>query len=1149
MSPDAPLPDIPATTDAKLLAGRYQILEQLGRGGMGAVYRARDTKLDRLVALKMLPEGSAPDADAVARFRREAKALARLSHPGIIQAYDSGEDGDKHFLVMELVEGRSLAKELADKGCISPTRAADYGHQAALALHHAHQHGLIHRDVKPSNLLVTPEGRVKVLDLGLARFLQDQIGDASLTQQGTGLGTPDYASPEQFRDARHADPRSDIYSLGCTLYHLIAGRVPFPGSSMSEKVEAHETREPPPLDELCPDMPAGLALAVQKMMAKRPADRFRSMAEAAEALAQYVATSSPSFRVIRNSATWDGSRLATAAALPRRRRFAVWGGAAAVLFLATAVGLIGLAAGWFRPSGARVAQGRSSEPAPPDGSPKKEEPAAPADDPNVLTVSQRPADRAKCATISAALDAVKPGQTIRIIDDSTYSEALLLTGDRHAGITLEATGGATLDAVAPRSTLIAMRRVAGMTLRGLRLRAAATLPTLVGITGDCPGTTLEGLQMDTTEGQYQGIEVVGPAAGTSERPITIRGCTIRQPQAGVVVLGTRPYGLGTHSQYKGVTPVAHVVIRDNLIVSPSLGVAAMGELHELSIVGNRVARARWAGIQLEQLLPRAQAILVANNTTFDCAVGFRVWDSAAHGKDVAVRNNLVLASSSSDMQFRDSGGSPTRDQGPGDAQALARTWTIGQNWREASPAGQGAASEPDRLPTRNDVVKASIDGINRDPKSPEFLRPAKDSPLATAGAGNVDPSLPRYVGALPPDGTEPWDWDRAWRTPKDAPLLTVSKQPSGGGKYRTINEALKDAKPWATIRVLDAETYKETLVLDRKERHEGLSLEAPKRATILLAGLARQAVVVRDVPGVRLSGFILRQEAATRDRVLRVLVLVTGHCPGLRVEGLEFRPVSQAGSVTLQAVAGSADAPVCVTRCRIDGGNPTDGIVVAGTAQGDLPPSRYLVIRDNRIAGTLRGVHLQGGLADVQVVGNRITDGVQEGIGIQDLPAHAARILVANNTIFNCEIGLRGWLDAGFDLRDGQVEVLGNLVLATVAADMTIIVSPDAVNSRPSLEKGRLAQERWRFGGNWRDLSGTDAHIPLGPGDHKLDTSVRLPRDSSQADFLRPPADSPLAARGAGKDDSSLPLYAGGLAPEGRPAWDWDRTWRARVKE
>jgi serine/threonine protein kinase len=383
-----------------VLAGRYLIRQKLGAGAMGTVHLATDRKLDRAVAIKVLPAQSVTDVGAVARFQREAKALAKLSHPNIIQAYDSDQDAGRQFLVMEYAEGTNLAELVRDKGRVPPSLAADYVYQAALGLQNAHEKGLVHRDLKPGNLLVTSHGQVKILDLGLARFLQDQVGDATLTREGTGMGTPDYMAPEQFHDARHVDARSDIYSLGCTLYHLIAGRVPFPGTSMSEKYAAHEQQEPPPLEEFRPDVPAGLSLAVQRMMAKRPADRFQSAREVAEAVFPHVAGSSHAILHIKATASWHGSQLGLSV-VPirvRRRRQLIVGSAVTASALAV-VALVLWAGGAFRqnpPDGdgdanqPTVTDDRKSEPRPSGPIASKREPPKPVESPKQATLIETP---------------------------------------------------------------------------------------------------------------------------------------------------------------------------------------------------------------------------------------------------------------------------------------------------------------------------------------------------------------------------------------------------------------------------------------------------------------------------------------------------------------------------------------------------------------------------------------------------------------------------------------------------------------------------------------------------------------------------------------------------------------------------------------
>lgn len=270
----------------------YELLEKLGEGGMGAVYKALHTKLKRTVAIKVLPKDRLKDEQAVARFEREMAAVGSLDHPNIVRAYDAREIEGTRFLVMECVEGVDL--NTLGRTC-HPLRMADaceIVRQAALGLQHAHEHGLVHRDVKPSNLMITPQGVVKLLDLGLARFERDQgVGD-EVTGTGQAMGTIDYMAPEQVSDSRSVDIRADIYSLGCTLYKLVAGRTPFGGpeyKSIVKKLMAHCQDPVPPVGQFRPDVPPELVRVLDRMLAKDAASRFQTPAQVANAVGPMAA--------------------------------------------------------------------------------------------------------------------------------------------------------------------------------------------------------------------------------------------------------------------------------------------------------------------------------------------------------------------------------------------------------------------------------------------------------------------------------------------------------------------------------------------------------------------------------------------------------------------------------------------------------------------------------------------------------------------------------------------------------------------------------------------------------------------------------------------------------------------------------------------
>jgi serine/threonine protein kinase len=271
-----------------LISGKYRLLDRLGAGGMGAVYLCEHILMGRRVALKVLPISQAEDPASLARFYREARAVARLDHPNIVRAHDIDREDKLHFLVLEFIDGCNLHEFIKKNGTLDPVRAAHYIRQAALGLQHAHKAGLVHRDIKPGNLLLDRQGVIKILDMGLARFFDDD-GGAFVKQyeEGYVIGTADYLAPEQTVDNR-VDIRADIYSLGGTWYYMLTGKSPFQDGTVHQKMIWHQVRQPKPVRTLRSDVPEGLARIMEKMMAKEPIRRFQTPQEVIDAVTPYT---------------------------------------------------------------------------------------------------------------------------------------------------------------------------------------------------------------------------------------------------------------------------------------------------------------------------------------------------------------------------------------------------------------------------------------------------------------------------------------------------------------------------------------------------------------------------------------------------------------------------------------------------------------------------------------------------------------------------------------------------------------------------------------------------------------------------------------------------------------------------------------------
>ncbi len=274
-----------------MVLGKYVIQDRIGSGSMGRVYRAQHQLMGRVVALKIIAPEILSNERAVARFYREMRLVGRLDHPNVVRAFDADSSSNILYLVMEYVAGQSLAQMLLS-GPLPPVDVVGYAAQAALGLAHAHEQGIVHRDVKPSNLLLNEEKQVKVLDLGLGVLMEADTHATFATADGIAVGTVDYMSPEQ-ACGKDVDGRSDLYSLGCAMYHLMTGRHAFPGANAIERLGKRIHGRPVPITDVRPDLPSSLVAVLDRLMASKPQDRYQSGVEAAEALNGLIRTRKP----------------------------------------------------------------------------------------------------------------------------------------------------------------------------------------------------------------------------------------------------------------------------------------------------------------------------------------------------------------------------------------------------------------------------------------------------------------------------------------------------------------------------------------------------------------------------------------------------------------------------------------------------------------------------------------------------------------------------------------------------------------------------------------------------------------------------------------------------------------------------------------
>lgn len=802
--------------------GQYELLELIGEGGMGQVYRARHTKLQRDVAVKLMMGAT---ADSLARFSQEMVAAGRIDAPHIVRTTDAGEADGISFLVMEYIDGVALDKLLHRSGPLRVADACELVRQAAEGVAHLESLQMTHRDLKPGNLILDRSGEVKILDLGLAKLARAGAGELT---KGFVIGTLDFMAPEQARDSAAVDSRCDLYSLGATLYYLLAGEPPLGRRRDAiERLHAIATERPVPLVERRPDVPAPLSRLVDRLLAKVPDDRPSSAAAVAEELRAYstgakllelVATGEP--EVTATCAVTAPARFEAAPSAPNTSRIR-----AILLALVGLLAVLGVAYGIVMklktrageilveleqpgatllvddeeqlvvtsadrqvyrvsavpgqrklkvllPDGTtilskevEVQAGRKTAlfraelvpepvvvaPASPPAQAKGQAPSPPPPGAKLITVAQD--GSADCRSIGEALELVAPEGVIRILDNAEYKEQLALNSpSKHQGVTIESPQRATIVGALPRTSVIYVT-APRVTLRGLAVRAETSQVILCCVGLNSAGTVVEDLEFRGRPGQeIQAVSLEQLHAGDPPTPVQVRRCHFRSCAVALRVSGIE-------GDYRTVAICSNIAILDNVFESNEVGLRCLGDVRNLLVAGNRFVNCSIFAVQLEQLRGAPRNLWVLNNSLIANRFGFRVWDREVVDSDIHVLNNLTVQSSGLDWAAFDNGDSPQTPRGPLDTDLLHERWQVRGNWREGGSPDKNSPLAPFWLkPGEHDRLVPMLALVSRNAAHADFLRPAADSPLATGAANTDRTDLPKFVGALPPAGEPPFDW-------------------------------------------------------------------------------------------------------------------------------------------------------------------------------------------------------------------------------------------------------------------------------------------------------------------------------------------------------------------------------------------------------